>query len=120
MKQIIILVAACLLVFAVSCSREDVKDAADKAGSAVDDAVDEGKAAADDAAEAAKAMADEATASAKDAAAGAAGSAVAACRSLAESGAWDQALDVCKKAHEMMPDDLALEHAYQQALAASK
>ena len=37
----------------------------------------------------------------------------------AETGAWDQALDACSKAHEMLPDDLGLEHAYQQAKAAS-
>ena len=39
---------------------------------------------------------------------------------LAEQGAWDQALEVCKKAHELMPDDMELEHAYQQAQAAAE
>jgi hypothetical protein len=82
--------------------------------------VDRAGEAADDAAASAKDAANDAAASTKDVAAGAAGSAVATCRSLAESGSWDNALAVCKKAHEMMPDDLALEHAYQQALAASK
>jgi hypothetical protein len=120
LKQMIILMAMCLLVFGVSCSREEVKDAADKAGTAMKDTVDEGKAAADEAAKAAKEAAHDVTASAKEATAGAAGGAVATCRSLAKSGDWDNALAACKKAHEMMPDDLALEHAYQQALAASK
>lgn len=120
MKQMIISMAVLMLAVGVACSRDDVQDAADKASNTVAEAVDDTETAADEAAKAAKVKADEATAAAKDAAAGAAGSAIATCRSLAESSAWDQALAACKKAHEMMPDDLALEHAYQQALAASK
>lgn len=47
------------------------------------------------------------------------GNPVKACRLLAEQGAWSHALDVCEKAHEALPEDLSLEHAYQQAKAAS-
>ena len=76
--------------------------------------------------QAASNMADQATGAANDAANAmaetakdAAAGAVEACRSLAERGAWDEALDVCRRAHEMLPDDMALEHAYQQAQSAA-
>ena len=61
-----------------------------------------------------------ATAAVEEPAAEVAEDAVAACQRLAQENAWDQALEVCRKAHEMMPDDLALEHAYQQAQAAAQ
>ena len=122
MKKMIILLAAGLLAFSVACSGDDAKDAknaADNAGNAASDMMNEAGSAAGDAAKAATDSAHGMAASAKDAAAGMAGSAVASCRAMAESGDFSGALEVCKKAHEMMPDDLALEHAYQQAQAAA-
>ncbi|MEN8161398.1 MAG: hypothetical protein ABFS41_15115, partial [Myxococcota bacterium] len=71
--------------------------------------------------EAAQDAMDEMAGSGEAAAAAAAGSdPVAACRALAEKGAWGEALAVCEKAHELMPDDMALEHAVQQARAAAE
>lgn len=126
MKRMTILMAACMLAFGVACSRDDAKEAgnaaenaAEQAGTAASDMMNKASAAMGEAAEAAHDSAHDMADSAKEAAAGMAGSAVATCRSLAESGSWGQALEVCKKAHEMMPDDLALEHAYQQAQAAA-
>lgn len=133
------------LLLAVGCSGDEaenatksMEDAAKSAGSAAEkmagdmaghasDMAHGAGAAVNDAAGAAGDMAHNAAAAASNAAQDAvdsahgvvAGSAVDACRSFAEQGAWGQALDVCKKAHEMMPDDLSLEHAYQQAQAAA-
>lgn len=98
-------ISAALLALAVACSSEDAKNSVDSAT------------------EAAESMPDVAAnlGERADAAAGAvATNAVAACRQLAESGSWGDALEVCKKAHEMMPDDLGIEHAYQQAQAAAR
>ncbi|MFK7896801.1 MAG: hypothetical protein AB8G23_13245 [Myxococcota bacterium] len=130
MKKMMILLAASMLVFSVACSGDDAKDAANSAANSATDAANNAGNAASDmmnkagnaAGDAAKAATDSAHGmvdSAKDAAAGMAGSAVASCRSMAEAGNYGAALEVCKKAHEMMPDDLALEHAYQQAQAAA-
>jgi vacuolar-type H+-ATPase subunit H len=111
-----ILLTTCLLAFAIGCSRDEAEDkmadAAAKAEKGAHDMMDHAGAAAGS-------MANEAKQTASNMAGNVAGDAVAACRRLAESGAWDQALEVCKKAHEMMPDDLGLEHAYQQAQAAA-
>ena len=103
-----ILLMTCLLAFGLGCSRDEAEDAVESAQDSAHDMMDH-------ASDTADSMADQA----KTAAAGVAGDAVAACRRLAESGSWEQALEVCQKAHEMMPDDLALEHAYQQAQAAA-
>ncbi len=131
MKKMIILLAAGLLVFSVACSGDDAKDAADSAADAADNAADNAAgnaasdmmnkagSAADDAAKAATDSAHGMAASATDAVAGRAGSVVTSCRAMAESGDFGAALEVCKQAHEMMPDDPALEHAYQQAQAAA-
>jgi len=43
---------------------------------------------------------------------------VANCKALAARAAWAEALEACTQAHELHPDDLALEHALQQAQAA--
>ncbi len=114
------------LAFVVACGGDDVNDAADAAGDAAASARDSAHDMMNHAQDAADSMADsarDAAANARDAAAsaagGMAGDAVAACRRFAEAEAWGSALEVCKKAHEMMPDDLALEHAYQQAAAAA-
>jgi hypothetical protein len=107
-----ILLMTCLLAFSLGCSRDEAEDAVESAQDSAHDMMDH---ASDTAGSMADQMADQAT----TAAAGVAGDAVAACRRLAESGAWEEALEVCQKAHEMMPDDLALEHAYQQAQAAA-
>ena len=129
-----ILMMTISLAFTVACSSEDAKDAAssvtDAASNAAASAQDGAKGMMDHAGDAAHSMADsakDAAQGAADAATGAAGSVVGAvsgnvvtaCQNLAESGDWGKALEVCKKAHEMMPDDLALEHAYQQAQAAA-
>jgi hypothetical protein len=45
---------------------------------------------------------------------------VAKCSELAARRAWSEALEVCTKAHEAEPDNMAIEHALQQAKAAAK
>lgn len=103
-----ILMMTCVLALSLGCSRDEAEDAVESAQESAHEMMDHAGDTADE-------MADQA----KSAAAGVAGDTVAACRSLAASGSWEQALEVCQKAHEMMPDDLALEHAYQQAQAAA-
>lgn len=138
MNRWILLIAACALAGAIACSREEAKDAAGAAGEAADAAKTSATKMAGEAATAAKAspekMAGEATgavempekdaapavAAAGGAATAAMGDAVAACRALAQKGAFKEALAVCEKAHEMLPDDMAIEHAYQQAKAAAE
>jgi len=111
-----ILLMTCLVAFGLGCSRDEAEDAVGSAADSAHEMMDHaGDHAGDQAADHAESMADQA----KTTAAAVAGDAVAACRRLAESGAWEEALEVCQKAHEMMPDDLALEHAYQQAQAAA-
>jgi hypothetical protein len=124
----------CILLFAlalpVACGRDEAKNMADEAAASAGQAMDAAKDAAGDAADAvedaasdAANAADEMAQDAKDAVAGTAATvddeAVAACRSLAEAGNWGEALDVCTKAHELLPDDLGIEHALQQAKAAA-
>jgi hypothetical protein len=94
------------LALPLACSR--AQETADDAASAV----------ADVAADAQQATADVA------AAAGAAASdliddPVAKCNELAAEGAWSEALDACTKAHQAEPDNMAIEHALQQAQAAA-
>ena len=108
MTRTMILMTTCALVFAIGCSSDEAEDAATSAQQGANEMMDH-------AGDAAHSMAEHAKSAASDLA----GDAVAACRKLAESGSWESALEVCKKAHEMMPDDLGLEHAYQQAQAAA-
>ena len=75
--------------------------------------------AAADAAAGAKQTASDAAAAAGAAAADLVDDPVAKCSELAAQGAWSEALDVCTKAHEAEPDNMAIEHALQQAKAAS-
>ena len=119
MKRTMILWTTFALTFAVGCGGDEAENAASPAATTVEKGASEMM---NHAGDAANSMADSAKVAMDDtktAAAGMAGDAVAACRSFAERGAWGQALEVCRKAHEMMPDDLALEHAYQQAQAAA-
>ncbi|MCP5059955.1 MAG: hypothetical protein GY937_24895 [bacterium] len=135
----------CILLFAlalpVACGRDEAKKMADEAAASAGQAMDAAKDAAGGAADAVEGAAadaadavegaasdaadaaDEIAQDAKDAVAGTAAAvgdeAVAACRSLAEAGNWGEALDVCTKAHELLPDDLGIEHALQQAKAAA-
>ncbi len=82
---------------------------------------------AEDAAEVAVEAAAEAKEAASDVAAAAEAAAtdlmedpVARCSELAAQGAWSEALEVCTKAHEAEPDNMAIEHALQQAQAAAE
>lgn len=113
MKRTMILLSTFALAFGIACSSDEAEDAASEAAATAKESAGNMMNKMDHAAH-------EAAESAKAGAGAMAGNAVAACRTMAERGAWDGALEVCKKAHEMMPEDLALEHAYQQALAASK
>lgn len=120
MRRPVFWLTAGLLAIALACSGDDAKKAADTATDAADTAVSAADGMADRMANTADAAAAAAAADAAKSAAGAvATDAVAACRSLAESGAWGKALEVCRKAHELKPDDLAIEHALQQAEAAA-
>ena len=42
------------------------------------------------------------------------------CQNLAAEGKWAEALEPCTKAHELRPNDMAIEHAMQQAQAAAR
>lgn len=102
MKWITAAALTAVLAMGVACGNEDATKSVEDATAVAKDAA---QGAADDVASAAKEVAV---------------SAVEACKAFAAKGDWDNALEVCKKAHEMMPDDLGLEHAYQQAEAAAK
>jgi hypothetical protein len=129
----------CFAVLALACGADERKEAADAAedaataaGEAAADAAATAKDAAADVADAAGEVADdavEATRDAADAAADAAegaaeavtgAAAVTLCKELAAKSEWINAVDVCTKAHEAAPDDMAVEHALQQAQAAAK
>jgi hypothetical protein len=97
------------LSLGAGCSRDEAKEAAAEAKETAAEVRD-------DAAEAAAAVKEKT----EDAAAKMGVSdPVARCRELAAQGAWSDALEPCAKAHEMNPDDMALEHALQQAKAAA-
>ena len=111
---------------AVACGGDDGNDAADaakdagnSAGSAATDMMNKADAAANDAASAAESAADALAGAAGSAAAQVGSDAATICRKLAATNSWSQALEACQKAHEMLPDDLEIEHAYQQAKAAA-
>ena len=130
MKRILCGVLFVALCGAWGCSKEEVSSAAENAKEAASGAVDSAKEAASGAVDSAKEAASGAMDSAKEAADGAAGSVAGAfaadaspgdlCRGLAEKGAWDEALEVCKQALAVAPDDLELQHAVQQAEAAAE
>ncbi|MGI9430971.1 MAG: hypothetical protein ACR2PQ_02085 [Myxococcota bacterium] len=102
---------------AAAAAGDAAADAADAAGEAADAAVD----AAGDAADAAAGAAEDAAAAAGDAAEEVTGAAaVTLCKELAAKASWIDALGVCERAHEAAPDDMAVEHALQQAQAAAK
>ncbi len=109
---------------AASEAADVASDAADAAGDAASDAMNAATDAASNAAEAVEQKAEEGAEGAKGML-GAAASALGAdspadvCRKLAGEGAWEKALEVCRKAHELFPDDMAIEHALQQAEAAA-
>lgn len=125
---------ALALTLACGQAQETAEDAASAAAEAADvvatsarDATDVAAEAAAEAKEAASEAAAEAMEAASDAAAVAEEAAVdlmedpvARCSELAAQGAWSEALEVCTKAHEAEPDNMAIEHALQQAQAAAE
>lgn len=119
-RRLALLIAFCLLPLALACGGDDdAESAAESAANSASDMMDQAKNAADSAMDQATDAANRAGDAVAGAAASVAGDAVASCRALAEQGAWGEALEVCQKAHELMPNDLSLEHAYQQAQAAA-
>jgi hypothetical protein len=119
-----------LLALPLACSQAEdkVEEAASAAAEAVDSAAASAQEAADAASEKAAKMAEGAKEKATEAAAAAeaaaveltAGDPAAKCSELAAKGAWSEALEVCEKAHEAEPDNMAIEHALQQARAAAE
>lgn len=101
------------LSMAAGCSRDEAKETAAQAKAAAGEATAAAGAAAGEAAAKVEQKVDDAAARME-----AAADPVARCRELAAKGAWADALEPCAKAHEMKPDDMALEHAFQQAQAA--
>ena len=91
------------LALPLACSR--AQETADDAAAAAGEAVGAVSATAQDAADAVADLADDP---------------IAKCSDLAAKGAWSEALEVCTKAHEAEPDNMAIEHALQQAQAATK
>ena len=118
-----ILLIALALPLACSRAQETADDAAAAAGEAVEavsaTAQDAADAAADTAAKA-KEKASAAAATAGAAAADLGDDPIAKCSDLAAKGAWSEALEVCTKAHQAEPDNMAIEHALQQAQAAAE
>jgi hypothetical protein len=110
------LLIALALPLACSQAQETAEDAASTAADVAAGARD----AAADTAAAAKETASEAAAAAGAAAAELVEDPIAKCSELAAQGAWGEALEVCTKAHEADPDNLAIEHALQQAKAAAQ
>ncbi|MDH3687599.1 MAG: hypothetical protein OEP95_15305 [Myxococcales bacterium] len=122
----------CFAGLLAACGGEDAKDAVEAAKDAAKEAAVAAEEAAGDAAAAAgeaAAEAVDAAGEAADAAAAAAGeaaeevtgaAAVTLCKELAAKASWVDALGVCERAHEAAPDDMAVEHALQQAQAAAK
>lgn len=115
---------------AAESAQETAGEAMDSAKEAAAGAMDSAKEAASGAMDTAKEATTGAMDSAKEAADGAANSIGGAfagdaspgdlCRGLAEKGAWDEALEVCKQALALAPDDPELQHAVQQAEAAAE
>lgn len=134
MKTLWILLIALALPLACGQAQETAEDAASAAAEAADVVATSAHDAADAAAEAAaaaKEAASDAAADAKEAASDVAAAAeeaatdlmddpVARCSELAAQGAWGEALEVCTKAHEAEPGNMAIEHALQQAQAAAE
>jgi len=124
-----------LMIAATGCGNDETKahldaakEAASEAGESAKQAAKEAGAAAEDAAMAAKDATQEAVdqgvaaaegAKQEMAAAGAGADSVAQCRKLSGAEDWAAALAPCTLAHELMPDDLAITHAFQQAQAAA-
>ncbi len=123
MTTLWILLIALALPLACSQAQDTAEDAASAAAEAADvvatSAQDAADAAADAAAEAKQAASDVAAA-AEEAATDLMDDPVAKCSELAAQGAWGEALEVCTKAHEADPDNMAIEHALQQAQAAAE
>ena len=126
MTTLWILLMALALPLGCSRSQETADQAASKAGEvaagaqeAASKAATTAKETASGAATTAKEKASEAAAAAGTAADELIGDPVAKCNELAAQGAWSEALDVCTKAHQAEPDNMAIEHALQQAKAAA-
>jgi hypothetical protein len=122
MATLYILLIALSLPLACSRAQETAEDAATAAGEAAEAVAETAQDAADvaaGAAEEAKETTSEAVAAAGAAAADLVDDPVAKCNELAAAGAWSEALEVCTKAHEAEPDNMAIEHALQQAQAAA-
>lgn len=149
LKRIIAITIGTGLMFALlalsGCSREDAQrsadalgetaseardvaaDAASQAGKAASNAAESARETTEDAADAAsdaasniQQKAEKGAGSMMDAAAGALGGGPAdACKKLAAQQNWDKALDVCREALKLFPNDMELEHAVQQAEAAA-
>ena len=116
MMTLCILLIALGLPLACGQAQETAEDAAAAAGEAAEAVADT----AQDAAAAAAETASEAKQAASDAAASLTDDPIARCSELAAKGAWSEALDVCTKAHQADPDNMAVEHALQQAKAAAE
>jgi len=118
----------CFVGLAVACGSDEgqnamdaAKEATAAAQEAAGEAADAAKEAASDAAEATGDAAEAAGDAAGEAASEVTGAAaVTLCKELAAKASWVDAVDVCTRAHEAAPDDMAVEHALQQAQAAAK
>lgn len=86
------------------------REAAEDVGAAAERMADEAGRAAERAGEEMERAADEMPGQAD---------AVARCKELAAQEAWAEALEPCTAAHAARPDDMAIEHALQQAKAAT-
>lgn len=110
-------VLAAALAFGLACSQEQAEDMADTAGEAAESAAESAEAVADKAAEAADEAMAEVTERVEDV--DLASDPVARCTELAASESWAEALQPCTDAHAAQPDNMAIEHALQQAQAAA-
>jgi hypothetical protein len=123
MTTLWVLLIALALPLACSRAQETAEDAASAAAEAADVVATSAQDAADvavDAAADAKEAASDVAAAAGAAATDLMDDPVVKCSELAAQGAWSEALEVCTKAHEAEPDNMAIEHALQQAQAAAE
>lgn len=109
------------LSVSLGCSRDEASDAMSAAGDKAEQAMKGAAAAGEMAAEAAEDAGETAEEAVEGAAAAvSAGPDMAArCTAAAAAKDWQAALAPCTAAHEQNPDDMAIEHALQQAQAAA-
>ena len=114
MRRVVLTLVVGSLLLPLGCSREEAQETAEGAKDATEEAAEAVKDTAEDAADAVSDVAASAAAKVDTVV-----DPVGRCLELSAQSAWADALEPCTKAHEERPNDLAIEHALQQARAAA-